>query len=87
MRNPYASPLLAQELSGLPPALVITAEFDVLTDEAEGYADRLREAGVRVNYTCYKGMIHAFFSLALVVDRARDAMDEATAALRSAFAK
>jgi acetyl esterase len=87
LRNPYASPLLAQELSGLPAALVITAEFDVLTDEAEAYADRLREAGVPVNYTCYKGMIHAFFSLALVVDRARDAMDEATAALRSAFAK
>jgi len=87
LQNPYASPLLAQELSGLPPALVITAEFDVLTDEAETFANRLKQAGVPVTYTCYEGMIHAFFSLAAVVGRARDAMDEVTAALRSAFAK
>jgi len=87
LQNPYASPLLAQELSGLPPALVITAEFDVLTDEAEAFANRLKQAGVPVTYTCYEGMIHAFFSLAAVVGRARDAMDEVTAALRSAFAK
>jgi acetyl esterase len=87
LRNPYASPLLAKELKGLPPALVITAEFDVLTDEAEAYAERLRQAGVPVAYTCYSRMIHAFFNLAAVVDRARDAMDEAAAALRSAFAR
>jgi acetyl esterase len=86
-QNPYASPLLAQELSGLPPALVITAEFDVLTDEAEAFANRLKQAGVPVMYTCYEGMIHAFFALGAVVDRAREAMDEITAALRSAFGK
>lgn len=87
VRNPYASPLLAEDLGDLPPALVITAEFDVLTDEAEAYGKRLKEAGVPVRYFCYDGMIHPFFSLAGAVDRARDAMDEATAALRSAFAR
>lgn len=86
-QNPYASPLLAEDLRDLPPALVITAEFDVLTDEAKAYAKRLRGAGVPVEYSCYDGMIHPFFSLAGAVDRAREAMDEATAALRSVFAR
>ena len=87
LQNPYVSPLLARELTGLPPALVITAQFDVLTDEAEAYANRLKEAGVQVKYICFDGMIHAFFSLPAVIDRAKDAIDEATAALRSAFEK
>jgi len=87
LQNPYVSPLLAQEMTGLPPALVITAQFDVLTDEAEAYANRLKEAGVQVKYICFDGMIHAFFSLPTVIDQARDAMDEATAALRTVFAK
>jgi acetyl esterase len=87
LQNPYVSPLLAQEMKGLPPALVITAQFDVLTDEAEAYANRLKEAGVQVKYICFDGMIHAFFSLPTVIDRAKDAIDEASAALRSAFEK
>lgn len=84
--NPYASPLLAEDLSGLPPACILTAEFDVLTDEAAAYAARLKEAGIPVRYTCFKGMIHAFFGLAGAVDRAGDALREAAAALRSTFA-
>jgi acetyl esterase len=83
--NPYASPLLAKDLKGLPPALVITAEFDVLTDESRAYAERLIQAGVPVTYTCYEGMIHPFFSFLAVVDRAKEAMAETTAALRSVF--
>jgi acetyl esterase len=85
--DPYASPLLAQDLSGLPPALVITAEFDVLTDESKAFANRLRQAGISVTYSCYEGMIHPFLSLAGVVDRARDGVSEATTALKSAFGK
>jgi len=53
----------------------------------EAFASRLKQAGVPVTYTYYEGMIHAFFSLAALVGRARDAMDEVTGALRSAFAK
>jgi len=85
--NPYAAPLLANDLSGLPPALVITAEFDPLCDEGEAYAQRLQEAGVAVTYSRYDGMIHGFFGMPAFIDRGRIAVGEASAALKAAFSE
>ncbi|MDP7201750.1 MAG: alpha/beta hydrolase [Dehalococcoidia bacterium] len=85
--NPYAVPLLANDLSGLPPALVITAEFDPLCDEGEAYAQRLQEAGVAVTYSRYDGMIHGFFGMPAFIDRGRIAVGEASAALKAAFSE
>ncbi len=80
------SPMLAPDLSGVAPALVITAEFDPLRDEGEAYAEKLRAAGVEVTATRYDGMIHGFFGMTANVDRAREAMAQATTALAKALA-
>jgi acetyl esterase len=68
-----ASPMLRDSLKGLPPAVVISAEFDPLVDENEAYANRLKEAGVATDYVCFPGMIHPFFTLGGVVEDAAKA--------------
>lgn len=73
--HPHASPLRAEDLSRLPPALILTAECDPLRDEAEAYAWRMEEAGVSVLLKRYEGMIHPFFSMAGAIPQGQEALD------------
>lgn len=84
--NPLASPARAKDLSNLPPALIITAEYDPLRDEGEEYGRLLQAAGVPTKISRYDGMIHGFFGMSAMFDKARVAVDEASQALRAAFA-
>ena len=82
--NPYASPLRAPSLAGLPPAYLVTAEHDPLRDEGFAFADRLRAARVPVEHRHYGSQIHAFFTFTGVLDDADKAVAEAGAAVRAA---
>jgi acetyl esterase len=81
------SPLLAEDLSGLSPALVVTAGFDPLRDEGEQYAGRLREAGVAVDYRQMSSMIHAFINLNVLGGGVARANAEVISALRAHLAR
>ncbi len=82
----YAAPLQAKDLAGLPPAFVLTAEYDPLRDEGEAYAKRLQQAGVPTRLTRYDGAIHGFFAMGLLAEVARRALDDAVVALRAGLA-
>jgi acetyl esterase len=83
--DPRISPLRAADLSGLAPATILTAEYDILRDEAEAYATRLAEAGTPVKLTRYDGMVHSFFVLPEVFDDAITARRHVVERLRAAF--
>lgn len=83
--NWQASPLKANDLSRLPPALVITASHDPLVDEGKAYADRLAAAGTAVSYKCYEGMIHGFLQLGGAIDAGLTGITEIAAALKPAL--
>jgi len=83
----YASPLVAADLSRLPTAFILTAEFDPLRDEAEAYGRRLGEAGVDASVKRYAGMTHMFLSFAAAVPAAARGIEDIVAALQGALAK
>jgi acetyl esterase len=83
--NPYACPLAAEDLSGLPPAVVMTAECDPLRDEGEAYAARLAQAGVPVVSRRWEGQIHGASAMTALLPSARECRAQIHQALRDAF--
>jgi acetyl esterase len=83
--DPRASPILAEDLSGQPPAYILTAGFDPLRDEGEAYAERLREAGVEVTLKREPDLVHGFINAVGLSRRAREAMEPVAAAIRSSL--
>lgn len=84
-KSTMASPIFIDYLSDLPPALIITAEFDVLRSEGEEYASKLERAGVEVKCSRYNGMLHDFVTLPGLFDKALDAINEICSELNKVF--
>lgn len=83
--NPYCSPLAAEDHSGLPPALIVSAEFDPLCDDGRNYANKLVAAGVPVKFRLYEGMIHGFLWMSGVLDQSKALLDEIGREVKSAI--
>ncbi|MBG9945912.1 alpha/beta hydrolase [Brevibacillus formosus] len=85
LQNPYLDPINGVDLTGLPPAMVITAEYDPLRDGGKTYADKLRNSGVDVVYRNEQGFIHSFIGFHTTITQAQESLDEMSAQLRKAF--
>jgi len=83
--HPYAAPVLADDLTGLPPALVITAEYDPLRDEGAAYAERLDRAGVQVEHLPYLGAIHGFLVMSGRMEHGQRVVRDMATRLRARF--
>lgn len=83
--DPYAFPLQKDNLSGMPPATVITAEIDPLASEGQAYAEKLATYGVPVHFRCFKGVTHEFFGMKAVLNESREALREVADNLQNAF--
>lgn len=87
MEDPLASPILIDSLEGMPPAYIMTAEYDPLVDGGEAYANRLKNAGVETEYVCCEGLIHGFITMTEAIDDAKKAITNLSSALNKAFSK
>jgi acetyl esterase/lipase len=86
LSDPLISPLLADEMTGMPRTIIHTAEFDPLCDEGRYYSERLTRAHIEVSYTCHPGMIHLFYGLGAVIPYARTAFEQIGSQIRAALA-
>jgi acetyl esterase len=87
LRHPLASPLFVEDLSRLPPALIVSAGYDPLKDEDRAYYEKLKAAGVDATHTHYPGMIHGFINMPAFIDAAKDCLRECGTALKEAFVR
>ena len=87
-RNPLFSVLLTKDLSRLPPAVVLTGQYDILKDQGHNYAEKLKQAGVPVQCKCYPGQIHSFVGFAVTengTDIGLQAIDDVAHYIQSTF--
>ena len=81
----WSRAIKATTAARLPPAFILTAEYDPLRDEGEAYAAHLRENGIPVTLKRYPGMLHGFVNMSGILDQGKQAIEDIAAALRQAF--